>query len=73
MSMSTHVIGFRLPDEKWKQMKAIWDAYDAANLDIPDEVFDYFSEEARIISRDELNIQPHILAARSACFSRRRS
>ena len=35
MSMSTHVVGFHPPDEKWKEMKAAWDACMAANVNPP--------------------------------------
>lgn len=45
MSMSTHVVGFHPPDEKWQKMKAIWDACESAEIDIPDEVFDFFDGE----------------------------
>lgn len=42
MSMSTHVVGFKPPDEKWKKMKAIHDACKAAGVSRPDEVIDFF-------------------------------
>lgn len=42
MSMSTSVVGFKPPDEKWKEMKAIWDACDKAEIAIPDEVDEFF-------------------------------
>lgn len=45
MSMSTHVIGFRPPDEKWRKMKAVWDASEAAGIDPPEEVLDFFNHE----------------------------
>lgn len=40
--MSTHVIAFRPPDEKWRKMKAIYDACTAGGIDVPDEVDDFF-------------------------------
>lgn len=46
MSMSTHVIGFAPPDEQWQKMKAIWDACEAAQIPVPDEVEDFFGGEA---------------------------
>jgi hypothetical protein len=46
MGMSTHVIGFKAPDDRWQQMKAVWDACAAANVAIPQEVDDYFEGEA---------------------------
>lgn len=42
MSMSTSVVGFRPPDEKWRKMKAVWDACVIADTDTPDEVDDFF-------------------------------
>lgn len=35
-------MGFKAPDDKWHKMKAVYDACDAANVDIPDEVTEYF-------------------------------
>ena len=44
MSMSTHIVGFRPADAKWKKMKAVWDACEAARTEIPKEVFNFFGE-----------------------------
>lgn len=46
MSMSTHVVGFRPPDEKWKEMKAVWDSCVAANINAPDVVHKFFDYRA---------------------------
>tara|TARA_Y100000310_G_scaffold345655_1_gene467795 strand:+ start:14815 stop:15081 length:267 start_codon:yes stop_codon:yes gene_type:complete len=43
--MTTHVVGFKPPDKKWKEMKAVWDACNDANIKIPDDVCEYFGEE----------------------------
>ena len=40
--MSTHVIGFRPPDEKWKKMKAIYDSCCAGGIQIPTAVSEFF-------------------------------
>jgi hypothetical protein len=45
MGMSTHAVGFKPPDAKWQQMKAIWDACEAADVELPDRVDDYFGGE----------------------------
>lgn len=45
MSMSTHVIGLRPPDKVWVKMKAVYDACDAAGVDTPREVFEFFGGE----------------------------
>ena len=42
MSMSTHIVGFKPPDEKWKQMKAVRDACVAAGIEIPEDVDKFF-------------------------------
>jgi hypothetical protein len=42
MSMSTHVCGFKPPDEKWRKMKAVWDSCVAAGLPLPDGVEKFF-------------------------------
>lgn len=46
MGMSTHVTGFVPPDEKWQQMKAVWDACEEAGVDIPGPVLDFFGDES---------------------------
>lgn len=45
MSTSIHVVGFRKPDEKFKQMKSVWDACKTANVRPPDSVIDFFNDE----------------------------
>lgn len=46
MSMSTHLVGFKTPDETWTKMKAIWDACNEADVSIPEEVTDFFEDNA---------------------------
>jgi len=46
MGMSTYVVGIRRPDEKWAQMKAVWDACRAAGVGPPDEVLEFFNHES---------------------------
>lgn len=43
MSMSTSVVGFKPPDEKWKAMKAVYDACIAGKVRVPDEVQKFFN------------------------------
>lgn len=45
MGMSTHVVGFRPPDERYARMKAVYDACEAASVAAPDEVADFFVGE----------------------------
>lgn len=43
MGMSTHVIGFRAADEKWKKMKAAYNSCQKAGIPIPREVSEFFN------------------------------
>lgn len=42
MSMSLSVTGYKPPDNKWKKMKAIWDACEEAEIKLPVEVERFF-------------------------------
>jgi hypothetical protein len=42
MSTSTHVQGLVPHDDKWRMMKDVWFACEAADVDIPDDVIDFF-------------------------------
>jgi hypothetical protein len=42
MSMSTHIVAFRPADEKWLQMKSVYDACVNAGISIPKEVNQFF-------------------------------
>lgn len=46
MSTSTHIVGFRPPDAKWNQMKAVWHACGAAKVPVPEGVLKFFEYEA---------------------------
>jgi hypothetical protein len=45
MGMSSHVMGFRPTDEKWKEMKKIFDACTEAGISVPEEVEEFFDWE----------------------------
>lgn len=45
MSMSTFVVGFKPPDEKWKNMREAWLACRAAGIEVPDAVSNFFGGE----------------------------
>jgi len=45
MGMSTHAIGYAPPDDKWRKMKAIYDACTIAESEIPDYVKQFFGYE----------------------------
>lgn len=61
--MSTHVIGFRAPDEKWRAMKAAWDSCKAAGVAPPSEVARFFDER----EPDTLGIEVRDLALTPWC------
>ena len=44
--MSTNVVGFKPPDEKWQRMRAVWDACTTAGIEIPREVDRFFDGRA---------------------------
>lgn len=45
MGMSTYVVGFRPADDKWKKMKAVWDACKDAGTEPPKDVLKFFDDE----------------------------
>lgn len=45
MSMSSHIVGFRPPDAKWRKMKDAFDACEAADVPIPADVSRFFNHE----------------------------
>jgi len=46
MGMSAHIEGVKPPDEKWKAMKAAYDACRAAGVTPPKDVENFFGGEA---------------------------
>lgn len=42
MGMSTHIIGIKPPDKKWRKMKGVWDACVEAGVNVPAEVNKFF-------------------------------
>lgn len=45
MSMSTHVYGIAPPDDTWKKMKKVVEACEAAGIEYPPEVSEFFNGE----------------------------
>lgn len=45
MSMSTHVVGFKPADRKWKDMIAAWDSCEKAGVPVPNEIQEFFGWE----------------------------
>ena len=59
MGMHSYVLGFREPDERWRQMKSVWDACKAADIDVPQEVEMFFGGEAPDPSGIEIGFHKH--------------
>lgn len=59
MGMSTHVVGFKPPDDKFKKMKAAWDACRAAGIEPPEEVYDFFGGESPDANGVVVEIEKH--------------
>lgn len=57
MSMSTHVVGFRPPDAKWKRMKSVYETCIKADVPIPEEVSTYFDDEEPDEAGVEINLE----------------
>lgn len=45
MGMSTHVIGFMLPNEKFNKMKELWDLCNELTISPPPEVAEFFNND----------------------------
>lgn len=60
MSMSTHIKGFRPPNEKWRKMKAVWDACSKAGTSIPVDVLNFFNGESPDERGQDVNIKEAI-------------
>lgn len=64
MSMSTHVLGFRPPDEKWKKMKQAWDACESAGVPQPREVEVFFGS----VAPDPRGVEVRLLEGERGCL-----
>ena len=45
MGMSTIIVGIKLPGNRWKAMKKIYDACNAAEIPVPQEVEEFFEDK----------------------------
>ncbi len=45
MGMSTHVLGFRPPDDDYRRMRDVYRACEAAGIAVPDKVMAFFNGE----------------------------
>ena len=53
------VTGFRPPDEKWQEMKKVWDACASARIRPPKEVTDFFNNERPDSKGVEIDLNAH--------------
>ncbi len=44
----TTIQGYRQPEGKWKSMRAVWDACEAANVAVPAKVREFFHWETPV-------------------------
>lgn len=65
MSMHTHVVGIKLPDEKWCKMKAVYDACQAAGVPTPALVDAYFGD----LKPDEVGVVLDLVELAPGCCS----
>lgn len=59
MSTDYSVVGIKPPDEKWKKMKAVWDACTAAKISVPDDVERFFNYETPDKDGVKINLTLH--------------
>lgn len=45
MSMTINIVGIRPPDQRWKDMKAIYDSCNLGGVEIPKDVMEFFNYE----------------------------
>lgn len=45
MSLSTHIVGYRPADDRWRQMVAAWSACRAAGIPPPKAVVSFFDDQ----------------------------
>lgn len=45
MSMSTYIVCFRAPDEKWEKMRAVYDSCRDLGVEPPSEVLEFFNDQ----------------------------
>lgn len=60
MSMSKHVEGIVPPDQKWRDMKRVYDACEKAGIDLPVEVDAFFDGEIPCDQGAVINLIDHI-------------
>jgi hypothetical protein len=65
MGMSMYVAAIKPADAKWKKMKAVWDSCEAAGLDIPEEVVEFFDGE----TPEEKGVKIYLNVNTHACIS----
>lgn len=57
MGMSTHIVGFRPPDEQFKNMLSAYKACEAAGIDPPEKVVKFFNHVTPDEAGVEINLQ----------------
>ncbi len=61
MGMTTHIVGFIPPDEKWRKNAAAWKACEEAEIELPQELMSYFGgEDPTDMPGREVDIEPAV-------------
>lgn len=60
MSMSTRVLGIVKGDDEWRRMKDVWDACQAAKVEVPREVEHYFRGYSPQVEGVEVDVRPAV-------------
>jgi hypothetical protein len=69
MSMSTHIIGFIPADDKWIQMKRVFDSCEEAGIEIPREVSRFFNDEKPDPNGVEIELKATEWENREYCYN----
>lgn len=70
MSMSTHVVGFRPPDDTWRKHKAVWDACVKAGVHVPKETNEFFGYDKPDDAGVTVELEKHECCAEFSEFGR---
>lgn len=60
MSMTMNIVGFKPPDERWKEMKRVWDSCMMAGVNMPEKVSDFFEGVILDNSGVRVELEEHV-------------
>jgi hypothetical protein len=59
MGACPRIVGFAPPDDKWKQMRSVYDACSDAGVAVPSEVLEFFNHEEPSESGIKVELDNH--------------